>query len=30
VSVLETIEAVRLSTANNGARVYLGVDEGHA
>jgi len=30
VSVLETIEAIRLSTANKGARVYLGVDEGHA
>ena len=30
VSVLETIEAIRLSTANNGARVYLGVHEGHA
>jgi predicted dehydrogenase len=30
VSVLETIEAVRLSTANNGARVYLGVGERHA
>jgi predicted dehydrogenase len=30
VSVLETIEAIRLSKANNGARVYLGVDEDHA
>jgi len=30
VSVLETIEAIRLSKASNGARVYLGVDEGHA
>jgi predicted dehydrogenase len=30
VSVLETIEAIRLSTANNGARVYLGVGERHA
>ena len=29
VSVLETIEAIRRSAANNGARVYLGVNEGH-
>jgi predicted dehydrogenase len=30
VSVLETIEAIRLSTANNGARVYLGAEGGYA
>jgi len=29
VSVLETIEAIRRSKENNGARIYLGVDEGH-
>jgi predicted dehydrogenase len=30
MSVLETIEAIRLSKEKNGARVYLGVDEGPA